>query len=628
MLDEVSDGSIEDLYPKTKDEHTMMLARCERKFLSSESWRSQHQSKWERFYTLAQSFVQREKGEWGSKVFVPLIFTTIQTILPRLVAQLPEPIVAPVGPEDEVGASEMEELLKWCAEQSGLFFQLVTAFDSALTYGTGILKVTPSKKVHTRRKRQDIMEPVTQAAPMIDPETQAPLMGPDGQAVMDQVQTGQERPTGRSQMVEEEIVSYVGPMAECLPLMAVFVDPMSTSFEDAEYVIHRSFKPKSWVDVRIKSGFFVKPDYFDERDLSAALDDPTQRLMSSVGLGGAVTEEDRVEVWECWYRDGVVITTLNRRIIVRVVNNPFDHGEFPFIRIIDHLRPHEFYGDGEVTHLEGVQDLINALTNQRVDNVRLVLEKVFYGSEDAIKDRRDLKLYPGAFIPVNTGDLPLDQVFRPLDMGDVTNSSYNEVEFWKGIAEQVSGVSPYQTGTDGGAQNDTATGVALISEQGNTRFTMKLKMAELTGIQALYRQYGALIQQFMPDDFVLRIVGPDGVTTFKQVEPAAIYGAFDYDIEGESSAQTETVRKQTQMELFNLALSAVDPVTGQPIFNLQARAEDLLRAFNIKDMERNLAPQQLNPAIPPGMAEPGMEQMPEDQMSPNGQPQPQGAYPA
>jgi hypothetical protein len=415
-------------------------------------------------------------------------------------------------------------------------------------------------------------------------------------------------------MTTEETITYVGPKAEAIDLFQVYVDPMATSFEDAEYVIHRMFKPKSWVQERFDNGFFRKPDFMEDGDWKKLgfipEDDPAQQRMSSIDEGGTITEDDRVEVWEAWYRDGSVLYTLDRRIVVRVVETPYDHGEFPFIRIVDHLNPHEFYGTGEIQHLEGPQDLINALTNQRVDNVRLKLETVFYGDARAIDDRKDLQVYPGAYIPVNNpNDQPLDQVFRQLDMGDVTSSSYNEVDFWKGVVQEVSAVTPYQTGSgDDENMNDTATGVALISEQGNQRFSMKLKMAELTGVEALYRQFGALIQQFTPEDQIMRIMGPEG-PSFKQVEPAALYGAFDFSVEPMSSAQTDMIRQQQAMDLFNTALNAQvpDPATGgqttRAVFNIDPFGQDLLREFHKKEPQRYMAP----PPQPPPMAPPPVE---------------------
>lgn len=618
-----------DLYPSTKKDHTVMLAKIERHFLAAKTWRQSFEDRWTKYYKLSQSYVEpvTNKDDWGSKVFVPITFATIETIKPRLVAQLPVPIVTPVGPEDEDAAPEMETLLGWATEQSDFYMEAVEAFDSALRYGTGIIKVTAGKRSHTRKVSQDITEPVMASQPIIDPQTGQPLTDPNGQPVMDQVDTGQTQPTGQTKRVTEEVISYIGPVGEAIDIFNFFPDPMATSIEDATYLIQRSFKPKSWIDARVKSGFFRIPPEFSEADFTTALDDPGQKRVSSVGLGGAHTEADAIEVRECWYDDGKVITSLAGRFIVRVVENPFDHGEFPFHRIIDHLNAHEFWGVGEVQHLEGPQDLINAMTNQRVDNVRLLMESVFYGDADALKDRRNLKIYPGAFIPVVTNDRPLDQVFRRLEMGDVTNSSYNEVDFWKGICEQVSGVSPYTSGTDIGAtSNTTATGVALISEQGNTRFTMKLKMAELTGFRGIYRQYGALIQQFMPEDFIIRLVGPGGVNIFKPIDAAALYGSFDYAVEADSSAQTETVRKQTAMDLFNTALVAVDPSTGQPIFDISRMGEDLVRAMGKKDVAgyMNQAPPP-QPQLPPGQDPNAMPQDPNAQpQDPNAQPQPPG----
>jgi hypothetical protein len=204
-------------------------------------------------------------------------------------------------------------------------------------------------------------------------------------------------------------------------------------------------------------------------------------------------------------------------------------------------------------------------------------------------------------------------------MGDVTNSAYEEVASLEQMAEKISAVTPLTAGLDVPDYNTTATGAALISEQGNTRFSFKVRIAELTGLRRLFRQYGSLIQQFTPEDFQLRIIGPDGRVDFQPIiapqtdaqgnpvmdemgNPVMVNpleGAFDYDIEAESSTQTETVRKQQSLSLLQTlaALTKIDPMTGQvvPVLNVDALAEDVLRAFDKKDIDRYMRPEQQMP---------------------------------
>jgi hypothetical protein len=194
----------------------------------------------------------------------------------------------------------------------------------------------------------------------------------------------------------------------------------------------------------------------------------------------------------------------------------------------------------------------------------------------------------------------------------VTSSSYTEVAEIERMTEKVSGVSGYTTGTDAPTMNQTATGVSIITEQGNTRFALKVRMAEMTGLAPLARMYGSILQQFMPQEMTIRVLNEDGQREWMQVTADSLQGGFDYDIEAESSTVTESVRKEQSMNLLQTFAQLMNPATGQPLFNLDALGSDVLDAFGKKNKERYAAPpppppptalgQGAGPAAPPGPA--------------------------
>ena len=53
--------------------------------------------RWRRFYKLFRNWVERAKGDWRSKVSMPYVFSIIETITPKLVAQIPKFLVVPIG---------------------------------------------------------------------------------------------------------------------------------------------------------------------------------------------------------------------------------------------------------------------------------------------------------------------------------------------------------------------------------------------------------------------------------------------------------------------------------------------------------------------------------------------------
>jgi len=312
-------------------------------------------------------------------------------------------------------------------------------------------------------------------------------------------------------------------------------------------------------------------------------------------------------------------------VLLRAERNPYAHGELPFVRVVDHLVPHEFWGIGELEPLEGIQDTLNAIWNARIDNVKLALNQMFAVVMDYMMDPSDLVVRPGGVIRMREG-LPLNQVFQQIDLGEVTSSSYTEAAELEREGEKVTGVSPYQTGQDSPAYNRTATGVALISEQGNTRFSFKVTLAEHMGFKKLVRQYASILQQYVPDDLILRIkggeaqqkmqfamqemqqqmqqqiqMGADPAQVQQQMQMAqqqmqaqfdprgvwtpisqdAITGRFDFSIDAESSSQTISMRREQTLSLAQTAMA-------DPYFRPRPIREDLLKEFGRKNVEEYL----------------------------------------
>src|SRR5205823_4458461 len=146
------------------------------------------------------------------------------------------------------------------------------------------------------------------------------------------------------------------------------------------------------------------------------------RRLSQVGMGASQPNDPTFrpnEIMEVWTDDGRVMTMINRKAIVRAHENPFDHGEKPFVRIVDYLNEHEFWGSGEIESIEGLQDAINAITNQRVDNIRLTMNQMYGVNTRAIEDLRDLRSRPGGVVRVKDDMLP-NEAIMALSPGNVT----------------------------------------------------------------------------------------------------------------------------------------------------------------------------------------------------------------
>jgi len=85
--------------------------------------------------------------------------------------------------------------------------------------------------------------------------------------------------------------------------------------------------------------------------------------------------------------------------------------------------------------------------------------------------------------------------------------------------------------------------------------------------------------QFIDQERVIRMLGPDGAYAFETFTPDAIQGALDYDIEAASATETEAIRKDQKNQLLQMA-GAFWPNAVPAVF------EDLLKEFCIKETTR------------------------------------------
>lgn len=615
--DVLSTGHEQDLYPKDESEHARFLSRSLEMFDAADAARKPLEDKWGRFYRLWRSHVKRRAGDWRSKVFLPHTFYIVDSIAPRMTASLPKMTAKPMIEDDAIapmpGAKApyqvFEDLLEYAADRCGLDMELVTTWYDALIYGTGIIKTGAMEEHGYRMVPKPVMgEPtrIPMTQPVIDPETGQQMRTPDGEGLTETTELElpampEYGPDGMPvmEMTREEVLLYRGPKAESVDPFNFWVAPEATSMQDARYAIQRYWRSKSYVEEQVAKGVYRWPDHLEDGDYGEAIDDPHEERLSDVGLSGGRRDPTRkaVELWEIWTED-LVITVGNRKAILRVAENPYLHGQIPYVRIVDHLVPHEFWGMGEVELVEGLQDLLNALVNQRIDNVRLLLNAMFIIDEDAIKDLRDLTMRPGGVIRAKDARaVGLDSLVKRLDMGEVTGSGFDEAAEAERLAEKFSGINGFTAGGDTlDSMNQTATGAAIISDSGNLRFMHKARIAEKDGYRRLSRQFGSLLQQFMPPEMVVRTQGEAGGFVFSTFTPESIQGGFDFDVEAESATTSETVRRDQIMALY-------DRLGQDPYINPVAIREDLLRVMGRKDTGRYIAPPQ-PPAVDPMTGQP------------------------
>jgi len=482
------------------------------------------------YYKLYRSVRDNTRQHYAgrAKLFVPYIYQTIETIMPRLVGGKPKIESIPREMTDIESASVMTKLTDYQWDMMNMKKKVKDWVKQGLLYGVGFLKLTWKYEGET---------------------------------------------------------GYDGPCAEVCDVFDIFVDPDATTLSDAKYIIHR-------VERNIAE-LKANPKYKIPDELSADVQKDQYKVLRDAvqGLSKPNDKDSKcVEVFEYWGKydingDGIekecLICVANRKYVIRLDENPYEHKRKPFISFVDTQMPNEFWAIGEVEPLKNLQYELNDIRNQRMDNVTLILNRMWKVNKNGDVDEADLVSQAGGIVHV--GD---NNALEVIQTPDVTASSYNEETLVKADMQQASGVTDYTKGSSAGGKgnsalaNETATGIMLLQEAGNARFKFKLDNLE-DSLKEFGEQLNALNQQFIKKPMVIRIVGEEG-TQWKQVSPKEIKGQFDIMVEaGSTQPMSKSVRRAEARELL-MTLIPIAQVAG---INLRYLIKYLLKTYDLADSE-------------------------------------------
>lgn len=484
--------------------------------------RKTYQERWKRYYDLYRCKSKPHSEDSKANIFVPEIYTTIETLTPRLVSNFlntSKPIVQVIGREesDMKNARAAEQLLLYQFERMNLPMKLVTFYKQALLYGTSIGKVYWDYKLKN-----------------------------DGTVIND------------------------GPAFDVINLFDFYVDPEACGIDDARFCIHRSFLSMEELRDREDQGIYENVDQL--KSCGECFGIAGNGNEKPDGNNDALKERD-IEILEYW-EDDRVVTVAGRSVILRDTPNPFSHGKKPFVQLIFVPVPFEFYGIGVVEPIEGLQLELNTKRNQRLDNVSLVINRMWLLQRGALDDLRQLHSRPGGVIVVN--DI---NGLQPLPSPDVTSSSYQEEDNIKNDMQNTSGVSDYIRGSQT-TYRHTATEVKIKSDQSNTRFEFNFKLMAEMGLKRIAGMVIQLDQQFMDQERTVRLIGKNGVE-FVKISPDEISGNFDLIPDVDPMQIDESDKKQQMLTLYsNLAKN--------PVVDQRVLSRKLLESFDFQNVDEIL----------------------------------------
>jgi len=424
------------------------------RFHASKDMVDKHRTKWKSWYRLYRSFVDNSKDQLQTQLFIPLIFSTVEAFLPRIVAQRPRIEVEARNDEDIAAASLHKQVLEYQWDYLRMPMKLVEFCKSSLIFGTAWLKLGWLKKT---RKRPF---PVKQT----DPET--------GQTVT-------------IDNVERDVVVYDAPTADVLDIGNVYPDPNGWSVDTCAYIcehttlewyeIDERAKPKEEGGLGWDREAVNKLKKLREAKARADLEADTKNRRGAEFRNDSPTNQDQLahqfkfDVIEYWEDSRHAVVVLDPEIVLFNGPNPFIHGRKPYIRLVDNILPGEILGVGEPEVLESLNLELNAIHNLRLENVIRDVMQMFKVRVGSPAWAANIQFMPQGKIPVQD----MDDIQELFTRGPKT-ASYREEDMIRLWAQQGSGATDPFMGLQSNSASGTATGATLLNQAASSRVTLKI----------------------------------------------------------------------------------------------------------------------------------------------------------
>ncbi|MDB5975158.1 MAG: hypothetical protein JWR07_1918 [Nevskia sp.] len=216
------------------------------------------------------------------------------------------------------------------------------------------------------------------------------------------------------------------------------------------------------------------------------------------------------------------------------------HGERPYVMGCCIIETHKIYPAGLPVLGKGLQDEANEVVNQRMDNVKLVLNKKWF-----VKRGRDADIgglvrnVPGGVVMLEDPEKDVREITWP----DVTASAYEEQSrIDTDMNDLLGNFSPAQVMADHGI-NGPARNMALLGQSAGTLVEYLLRTYVETFVQPVLRQLVKLEQHYETDEVILAIAA----------KKAKLFQKFGMD------TVTDEMLNQELTLTVNVGMGATDP---------------------------------------------------------------------
>lgn len=549
----------EQMESEDRENRSKLLDWAYRFFISSRDWRAaSFEDKWRLYQRNSDAIYSPEKSaqkeSWQSKAFIALTPSHRETIQAQLFRTLvgPRPMLEVKArvDSDNDQSDNIRDLILREMEKSDFEIQVNRVLEDCTTFGSGFARIRYERKTEDRRIRTPQYAPVEPTDPA--------MMGqlpPVPQVI------------GYQDTVEEVEV-FNGVKFEALSIWDIFPDPKALEVGQGP-IVYRYRLTYDEIVKGVEAGYY-DPEAIDrlrnEETSEKAPDDVAQVLADRGVQDTAPKRPDYGRVLECyelwaklpqkWVVSADQIQGDPEKLVPARVNFTKDvllsreiseeHAGVAPIYKMDYWPVNgQFYARGIPEMLKDYQELLNETINQRIDNVSLVLNKMYAVIERAVIDPKDFTSKPGGVIRLDGKHVQdIRQAFQEVPSSDVTASAYREAIEYERYSQERSSANRVTIGTAGQVKdaNQTLGGMELLRQSAGEKFAYIGMLQEFGFMRQVAKAYYRLVYANIQPQEVVDALGQQRAMTFELLSPEYVEKSYFYIPQGVFTMENRAMR--------------------------------------------------------------------------------------
>ena len=362
-------------------------------------------------------------------------------------------------------------------------------------------------------------------------------------------------PTGKTQIVKEEIVTKNRPAIKVIPNSSLIIDPSCEGdFEQARFAVYAF--TTSYSELKSEGIYHNLDDIFvtGSSELLGSnilgMDDTTFQKSNVEEINSFQFKDQarkRLQAYEYWgYYDidgtGIVqaiVATIVGNTLIRLERSPFPDNKLPFV-VIPYLPVKgSVYGEPDGELVKDNQEIIQALTRSMIDiqarsaNGQVARPKGFLDSINSKKfnDGEDYEYNP-------TGVHPAEAIYMHT-ANEIPQSIMVLLQQQYAEAESSTGVKSFQGGIDGNAYGQVVQGMsqaitAMTQREGDILFRLS------KGIEKIGNKIVAMNQVWLAEEEVIAVTQNE----FIPIKKDELQGDFFLNVSIKSNSEAEGKAQQ------------------------------------------------------------------------------------